>query len=117
MFRLDEFKNQRSLFASKRIGSDGRSELSGRNIDLNNVCCYAHILPKGSYPHLKLVAKNIILVHPDEHTIRDQGTVQQEKQYKERYPDTNWETWDLRKEEMLEIHALNSKSRIAFVKK
>ncbi|MFT7280504.1 MAG: hypothetical protein ACI9DM_000223, partial [Cyclobacteriaceae bacterium] len=56
------------------MDSFGFSELSQRRINFNDVRCYAHVLPKGSYPHLKLYADNIMLIHPEEHTIVDQGT-------------------------------------------
>lgn len=35
----------------------------------NNSCCYHHLLPKGKYPEYALVKKNIVILHPDIHTL------------------------------------------------
>jgi len=59
--------------------------------------CFAHVLPKGKYPKLKLSKENIMIVHPDVHTLYDKGTQEQRDKFK------NWR-WDvlyLKREELL----------------
>jgi len=51
---------------------------------------YAHILPKGKYTYWRLNPRNIIMLHPEAHTIVDQGTAGQ----REKHPDWNWDAWD-----------------------
>ena len=41
--------------------------------------CFAHILSKGMFPKWKLNPNNIMVVHPDVHTLIDQGTEDQRK--------------------------------------
>ena len=51
------------------------SELSGKFLgDEMNAWYFAHILSKGSYPHLKLNKENIMMVTQDEHWQLDQNT-------------------------------------------
>ena len=51
------------------------SELSGIHLGhLPNAWFFAHILSKGSNPHLKLVKENIMLVTQEEHWELDQNT-------------------------------------------
>lgn len=37
-----------------------------------NTCCYDHVLEKGenSYPEYKMVKRNIVIIHPDVHTLK-----------------------------------------------
>ena len=61
----------------KKFGRKGNtvSELSGIPLgDEMNAWFFAHILSKGSYPHLKLNKENIILVTQHEHWQLDQNT-------------------------------------------
>lgn len=39
--------------------------------------CFAHVLPKGKHPKLKLLKANVLVVHPDVHKLYDQGTEEQ----------------------------------------
>jgi len=59
--------------------------------------CFAHILPKGKYPELKLKKENIIVVYPKVHTLYDQGTQRQ----RNLYPLWNWDVLYLKREELL----------------
>jgi len=43
--------------------------------------CFAHILPKGGYPHFRLNPDNIMLLHPKEHELLDHGTSKQQADY------------------------------------
>lgn len=111
---LNFYPNQRALFAAKRMNSAPRSELSGRTINLNDVRVYAHILPKGSFPYLKLCFENICLVHPEEHTILDQGTVKNREAYSLKYPKTDWDKWDAKRSELQKFYRENTNDRKAF---
>ena len=71
------------------------SFISGIFLDLNDVRCYAHVLPKGKYPKYRLNKKNIVLLTPEEHRIFDQGTLDEEIKYslkilKEFYINVRW---------------------------
>jgi hypothetical protein len=45
--------------------------VSGEVIENFSVQCFAHVLPKGSYPTLRLDKENIVLVKPEIHYIYD----------------------------------------------
>jgi hypothetical protein len=66
------------------------SYISGRPIPYFSPSACAHVLPKGRYPELRLNSTNIVFLHPDEHTLYDQGTAQQRATYALRYPTTDW---------------------------
>ena len=62
------------------------SELSGRKLDefygrpqWHSI--FAHILNKGQYPKFRLNQENIIMLHPSEHFLLDQGTQEQREKY------------------------------------
>ena len=68
------------------------SEISGRNLEVfagrmsmlfPNM--FAHILDKKNYPNERNNPDNIMLVHPEEHTLIDQGTEKQRKEYEKKY--------------------------------
>jgi len=42
--------------------------------------CFAHILPKSTHPLYKLNPDNIMVIHPEAHTLIDQGTKKQREQ-------------------------------------
>lgn len=77
--------------------SNKRSEISGRKLDIYYLKylardkqsmfpnCFAHIIAKGKESSLKTIKENILLVHPEEHTLLDQGTEKQRKKYEEEY--------------------------------
>ena len=52
---------------------------------------FAHILPKGKYTYWKYNPRNIIMLHPEAHTIVDQGT----QEARDKHPDWNWKGWDI----------------------
>lgn len=67
-----------------------RSELSGRSVQqFENTDWYknlfAHILSKLMYPKFRLKEQNIMIVHPDEHTLLDQGTEAGRREYEVKY--------------------------------
>lgn len=58
--------------------------------------CFAHVLPKGRYTYFKLNPANIRIVHPDFHTIVDQGSSDD----RTKHPDWDFDKWDGEKEAM-----------------
>lgn len=36
----------------------------------SNTACYDHVLEKNEYPEYKFVKKNIVIIHPDVHTLK-----------------------------------------------
>lgn len=36
----------------------------------SNTCCYDHVLEKSVYPQYKMVKRNIVILHPDVHTLK-----------------------------------------------
>lgn len=56
------------------ISKENLSKFEGRRLYWS---CFAHILPKGLYTKYKLNPDNIMIVHPDVHTLYDQGTEEQ----------------------------------------
>ena len=50
-----------------------KSEVSGEPIRFAPAC-FAHVLPKGSYPHFKYLDLNIVLMTVEEHNLYDHET-------------------------------------------
>lgn len=72
----------------KRPDGTHVSEISGKPLDqYYNTSFYPnlfmHILPKGKYPKVRLDKNNILLAHPIEHFLVDQGTEDQRQQYEQ----------------------------------
>lgn len=102
--RLNELKtySQKDMF--KEIWDDMPRPrvcpVSGRVLDDfegkdNFHWLFAHILPKGKYPKAKMDKENIAVVHPEVHTLFDQGTQEQRDKY-----DWNWDYLYKRREEL-----------------
>ena len=53
--------------------------------------CFAHVLPKGKYPKLKINPENIVLLTPEEHRLLDQGTEDQRKKYQQENYYADWD--------------------------
>lgn len=70
--------------------------------------CFAHVLPKGVFPKMKLFDKNIILLTPKEHGLLDQGTEEQRETYKQEQSvhgrDVNWNKIFTLREELKEFY-------------
>jgi hypothetical protein len=79
---------------------DHISFLSKRSLKYFDVKMFAHILPKGRYTKFKLKKFNIILLHPEEHNLLDQGTVKQREAYAKLW-NCNWDKVYELKEELL----------------
>lgn len=66
------------------------SELTGRSLQEFQgtrlfFSLFAHIKPKGRFPELRLDPGNIVLLHPEEHRLLDQGTEAQRLAYAEEW--------------------------------
>jgi len=59
--------------------------------------CFAHVLPKGKYPRLKLLKEGVMVVHPDVHTLYDKGT----KKQRDKFRNWRWDVLYLKREELL----------------
>lgn len=55
------------LFKEIWAEREHRSFVSGVRLKYFDVSCFAHLIPKGSYPAYRLRKENIILLTPDEH--------------------------------------------------
>lgn len=51
---------------------------------------FAHVLPKGRYPHARLDKENIVLLTFKEHFLLDHGTIAQREEYAEE-SNANWD--------------------------
>lgn len=109
--RIEEYKvyGQNDMFIELWNASNKKSVISGR--DLSNLevdsnlwrCCFAHVLPKGKYPLYRLNKNNVLIVAPEEHSLLDQGTVEQREKYKQKWfskgYEVKWEVfYDLKEE-------------------
>lgn len=58
---------------------------------------FAHVVPKSTYPALRLTPNNIVLLTEEEHRLYDQGTQRQRQQYAKEHPNADWQKlYDLR---------------------
>lgn len=76
------FTSQREMFDWLWVHHDKVCPISKRNLSYfegkrTYFSCFAHILPKGKYPKFKFEPDNILIVHPDVHTLIDAGTQEQ----------------------------------------
>ncbi len=108
-----------ALFEQIRKKRPFISEVSGRDLScfINNTRyfnCFAHIIPKNGIIRLvftdksskdrilRLNAENIMLLHPDEHFIVDNGTEKQRNAYELKYPDADFSIYYDKKEYLIE---------------
>lgn len=95
------------------------SEISNRDLSVfyNTsfyVNCFAHIIPKNGCNRLVFIDKqaknkilrlnkdNIMLLHPEEHSLVDVGTEKLRDLYATKYPSTNFDIFFNKKEELIE---------------
>lgn len=105
------FDNQKQMFEFIWDSRPHVCALSGQ--DLNKVSnerihwCMAHILNKKNYPFFKLKEDNILLVHPDVHTMVDNFT----EDLREKHKHINFNLWfqlvEQKKQEYKEFLKLN----------
>lgn len=106
--RKEEAKSggQYNLFIEIWSERETKSEISDRSLKHMHpghtkfVSMFAHILPKGKYTKYRTRKENIIVVHPDEHTLIDHGTEEQRGRYSEEYPKTNWDIFFNKQKEL-----------------
>jgi len=73
---------------------------------------FAHVLNKKKYPYFRYYLKNIILLTPGEHSLLDQGTVEQRESYSQKVKTADWSKIGVLKELLLqEYNALFPKTR------
>ncbi len=87
------FKSQVDLFDHIWRTRPMRCPISGKDLkpfehDRHSraICC-AHVLPKGKYPLWKLNPDNILLIHPEVHTLIDSGTQDE----RDNHPFDHWD--------------------------
>lgn len=87
------FDNQKEMFEFIWLNRQHVCALSGQ--DLNKVpawqrhWCFAHVINKKNYPFFKFKEDNILLVHPDVHTMVDNFT----EDLREKHKDVNFNLW------------------------
>lgn len=69
-------------------------------------CTMMHVLPKGKYKMLKLHPDNMMLGHPEEHTLLDQGTEEQRIEYEKKW-NCSFQIFYDKQEELLKQFGLN----------
>ena len=94
------YKNQLELFKEIWAETAHISFLTNRQLKYFDIKVFAHILPKGRYPKFKLLKENIILLHPEEHTLLDQGTEKQRLEYSNKWK-CDWNQIYIKKEQLL----------------
>ena len=99
--------SQVALFIEIWNNSDKKCQLTGENLSWIKpftsywFSCFAHILPKGRYPHIKYNIKNILLVHPEVHHHLDHGT---DDSRLKRIGQGGVDKWERLKSEMLGVY-------------
>lgn len=95
------FKGEAEMFGS--IWEDRRHvcEFTGENLDKfygTNLwfSCFMHVLPKGQFPLWRLNPENVVLGHPDFHTVLHNGTMADRL----KYPSWNFNRWNKLVQEM-----------------
>ena len=92
---MKEFKNQTELFEWIWDNRPHVSEVSGKQLFPKGHWQFhwqfCHILPKGSYPSLKLDPENIMLMLPHEHSYQERFEVfrQRKEELKQKYYQQN----------------------------
>lgn len=88
---MSNFKNQTELFDWIYENRDWKSEIDGSKLPRKGnplwYWCFAHVLPKGAYPSMKLDPENIMLMTPEQHLNQEKFEAFQAKKQalKERY--------------------------------
>lgn len=49
-----------------------------------NSCCYSHLLPKSKYSEYELMEENVVIVHPDQHSLYESNREKTPKQNERR---------------------------------
>ena len=87
MFKSVYWKSNKPLYCM----ISGRDITSCINAPINLFLSHcAHVLCKGKYTYWKLNPANIVMLHPEAHTIVDQGT----QADRDQHPTWKWGGWD-----------------------
>lgn len=78
------------LFKELWLRLERKSFVSGKPIREFHPIHFAHVVPKSTYPHLRLAPINIVLLTEEEHRLYDQGTDAQRGKYALENAGTNW---------------------------
>ena len=99
------------LFNKIWTSREHMSELSGRTLPPKGnpywVNCFAHLLPKGTYPELKFKFENVMLLHPEEHRLYDFGTSDQRIEYSRQW-NCDWDVLYAKRQMLLKKLANDS---------
>jgi hypothetical protein len=80
----NESKTKTSVISGRSLMPFFLKYLEGKEFNQFN-WCFAHVIAKGVEKSLKLVNENILLVHPEEHTLLDQGTKEKRTAYEKEW--------------------------------
>lgn len=61
------------------------SQLTGRPLKYFDVKYFAHIIAKSKWEVGRLLKSNILILHPEEHNLLDQGTQKQRDEYAKKW--------------------------------
>lgn len=93
---------QNDMFLEKWNNSIKKSYISCRDLSHLEVgsnywrCSMAHILPKSKYTKYRTYINNLVIVHPEEHQLIDQGTEDQRTKYKKEWEAKGYSiNWDV----------------------
>lgn len=96
------FSSERDLFEYLWSIKPHRSEISGRKLDKITLwfSMFAHVLEKKNYPLFRYNPENIVIVHPLEHVLIDQGSSDARKKYTKDFPEADFSIFFRKKEEL-----------------
>lgn len=84
------------------------SFISGLYIASFDIRCFGHILAKGAnrYPGFKFLYDNVALLIPVEHSLFDQGTIEQRDRYQKETSSCDWTRLFDKRDELLKLYAV-----------
>lgn len=95
LFRIVwSISNKRSFISQLDLGHYEGTE---RFVNL-----FAHVLSKNKYPYFRLYLGNLVLLHPLEHEIYDQGTIEKRIEYSQKVKHACWDKLDTLRSELSE---------------
>lgn len=103
------FKSELLLFYSLWKDSNKKSQISNRDLKYLEglqtwINCFAHVLCKNKFPLFRYNPENIIICHPFEHYLIDQGTIKDKVDYIEYYNDANFNIFYNKYQQLKEIY-------------
>lgn len=100
------FQSEATLFEHLWNIKPHVSEISGRDLDKITLffSMFAHVLPKKKYRLFRYNPENIMLIHPMEHVLIDQGSSSARKKYTLEFPSADFSIFYQKKEELLKSY-------------